>query len=201
MMVMFAKPTAINQKLTGAINNMKKNWGFTLVELLVTITIISILASIGLNTYSSAQKKARDAKRKAHLKQIVDSLESYYNDHEEYPNDSSGNIMGCGADAEEECTYGTSVFSNTTTGTIYMIQMPSDPTLGQTYYYEAFTSVGKQTKYQVYARLENANDIDIPKDEDDNSLNYGISCGVTNCNYGLSSPNMTPSEGRTLTAE
>jgi prepilin-type N-terminal cleavage/methylation domain-containing protein len=173
--------------------------GFTLVELLVTITIIAILASIGLNTYSSAQKKSRDAKRKAHLKQLTDALESYYNDHEQYPDDSSGNILGCGVNAEEECTYGTSVFSNTTPdpNTIYMIQMPADPSIGSTYYYQSFT----QTKYQIYTRLENANDIDIPTDEDDNSQNYGISCGALNCNYGLSSPNMTPSEDRTLTAE
>jgi prepilin-type N-terminal cleavage/methylation domain-containing protein len=196
-----AKPTAMIHQLTGAKGNMKR--GFTLVELLVTITIVSILASIGLNTYSSAQKKSRDAKRKAHLKQLTDAFESYYNDHEEYPNDSSGNIMGCGTDAEEECTYGASVFSNTSSepDTIYMIQMPADPSVGMTYYYEAFSVVGKQAKYQIYARLENANDIDVPKDEDDNPQNYGISCGASNCNYGLSSPNMTPETDRTLATE
>ena len=177
--------------------------GFTLVELLVTITIIAILASIGLNTYSSAQKKSRDAKRKAHIKQLQDAFESYYNDHEQYPDDSSGNILGCGVDGEEECTYGTSVFSDTTPepDSIYMIQMPADPTLGSTYYYEAFPVAGNQAKYQIYTRLENLNDIDIQTDEDDNPLNYGVSCGTANCNYGLSSPNMTPSEDRTLTAE
>jgi general secretion pathway protein G len=175
--------------------------GFTLIELLVVISIIGILANIGLNTFTSAQKKSRDTKRKAHLKQLKDSLESYYNDKEEYPNhDSDGNILGCGVDAEELCVWGETPFSNTTTNNVYMIQMPADPSLGFHYYYQSITVYGKRAKFQLYARLENTKDIDIPKDGD-NPQNYGISCGTFNCNYGISSTNTSPSEGRTLETE
>ncbi len=55
----------------------KKN-AFTLLELLVVIGIISILLALGAISYSTAQKKSRDAKRKGDLKTIQNSLEQYY---------------------------------------------------------------------------------------------------------------------------
>ncbi len=191
--------------MTYRINNQHKAKGFTLVELLVVIAIIGILASIGLNTFTSAQKKSRDAERKAHLKQLSDAFEAYYNDKGEYPDDDgSGHIMGCGADAEEECTWGTSVFSNTTPtpNTVYMIKLPQDGTVGQSYYFQSFTVSGVNTRYQLYARLENTQDVDVTKDADGNPLVYdGLSCGVKLCNYGVSSNNTTPATGRTLVLE
>ena len=190
--VTISVPNQVINVVTDIIKSMKQK-GFTLIELLIVITIIGILASIGLNSFTSAQKKSRDTKRKAHLKQLADSLESYYNDKEHYPADSNGNIIGCGTDAEEECTWGSSVFSNTDTGTIYMIQMPADPTTGLTYYYESFTNIGVITQYHLCARLENNQDISIPKDEDtDEPLVYqDTNCTYDTCNYCISSPNIS----------
>ncbi|MFC1627262.1 type II secretion system protein [Patescibacteria group bacterium] len=177
--------------------------GFTLIELLVVITIIGILANIGLNTFTSAQKKSRDAQRKGHLKQLKDALEAYYNDQGEYPDDNaSGNIMGCGADALELCTYGTSSFSNTTTDTVYMIKMPADPALGSSYYYDAIPNAVGNNSFQLYTRLENTRDIAVHKDVDDNPQVYdSLNCGTLECNYGIGSTNITPEQGRTLTTE
>ena len=55
-----------------------KNKGFTLLELLVVISIIAILVTLSISTYSTAQKKGRDSKRKSDIKQIQSSLEQYY---------------------------------------------------------------------------------------------------------------------------
>lgn len=52
------------------------SWGFTLVELLVTITIIGILSLVGYSTYSNIQKSARDTLRKAD----IDSMAAAYED-------------------------------------------------------------------------------------------------------------------------
>ncbi|MGB9883476.1 MAG: type II secretion system protein [Microgenomates group bacterium] len=51
---------------------------FTLLELLVVIGIIAILVALGTTSYSTAQKKSRDAKRKSDLKAIQNALEQYY---------------------------------------------------------------------------------------------------------------------------
>ena len=61
--------------------------GFTLIELLVVIAIIGILASIVMVSLTSAQVKARDAKRVADIKEIQLALETYYNDNQVYPTD------------------------------------------------------------------------------------------------------------------
>lgn len=59
-------------------HNMKKLVaGFTLLELLVVIGIISILIALGAVSYSTAQKKARDAKRKGDVRAIINAFEQY----------------------------------------------------------------------------------------------------------------------------
>ena len=68
--------------------------GFTLLELLVVITIIAILAAIGLGNYTRTLSRGRDAKRRADLKAIQNALEQYYVNHDNnYPSDGSGNLL------------------------------------------------------------------------------------------------------------
>ena len=55
---------------------MKK--GFTLFELLISISIIGILVALGVVSYSVAQKKARDTKRMQDMKAIQSAAEVYY---------------------------------------------------------------------------------------------------------------------------
>lgn len=52
--------------------------GFSLLELLVTVGIISILLAIGLTSYSTVQKKSRDAKRRGDLRTLQQAEEQYY---------------------------------------------------------------------------------------------------------------------------
>ena len=166
---------------------MKK--GFTLVELLVSITIIGILASIGLSTFTSAQMKSRDAKRKVHLKQLADSFEAYYNDHGQYPDDT-------------DIFWGNSFVDPDNPGTVYMDKLPADPTQGLNYDYLPEATARKS--FQIYARLENTKDIDIPKNAQGASLIYtdaAVNCGTLKCNYGKSSGNVSVSDGRTINYE
>lgn len=49
---------------------MKKQSGFTLIELMVVMAIIAILATAGLSAYTGYIKKARDTTRIADLSAI-----------------------------------------------------------------------------------------------------------------------------------
>ena len=62
-----------------------KKSGFTMIELLVVVAIIGILAGIGIASYGSANKKARDGKRKADIESIRSALEMYKADAGSYP--------------------------------------------------------------------------------------------------------------------
>lgn len=50
--------------------------GFTLVELMVVISVIAILTVIGVVIYQGQQKNARDARRKSDIKAIVNAMEA-----------------------------------------------------------------------------------------------------------------------------
>jgi prepilin-type N-terminal cleavage/methylation domain-containing protein len=56
---------------------MKKK-GFTLFELLVSISIIAILTALATISYSAAQKKARDSKRIQDMDAIQKAEEQWY---------------------------------------------------------------------------------------------------------------------------
>lgn len=54
--------------------------GFTLLEILIVIAIIGILVSIGVASYSTAQTKGRDSRRRSDLKAAQTAFEQYYAD-------------------------------------------------------------------------------------------------------------------------
>lgn len=56
----------------------RKSSGFSLVELMVVISIIAILMALGAVSYTTAQQKARDAARRTDMKALQDGFEQYY---------------------------------------------------------------------------------------------------------------------------
>lgn len=66
---------------------MKNKKGFTLVELLVVMTIIMVITIVGMVNYGNANKKSRDAKRKSDLESVRVALEMYRQDNGNYPAD------------------------------------------------------------------------------------------------------------------
>ena len=66
-------------------NFTQKTIGFTLIELLVVITIIGILATGGVVTYTSQIQKARDTTRITDVKALQAGIEQFYQDKTQYP--------------------------------------------------------------------------------------------------------------------
>jgi prepilin-type N-terminal cleavage/methylation domain-containing protein len=80
----------------------RKLAGFTLVELLVVISIISLLSSVVLSSLNTTRAKARDTKRIAFTNQVRFAIESYYNDMGYYPmiKDGVGTESVCGSQTD-----------------------------------------------------------------------------------------------------
>lgn len=124
-------------------NFFRKNSGFTLIEVLVTATIIAVLTTIAVVSYSSVNKRSRDAKRKSDLEQIRTALEFYRSDdsHPYYPSLGSG-------------SYDNATLLSVLVPT-YISQIPPDPTSTYRYSYKATNlSGGQYYGYCLSAYLE-----------------------------------------------
>ena len=61
--------------------------GFTLVELMVVMSLVVILASIGLYVQANSQTRAREAVLKEDLFRMRDAIDQYFADKNAYPPD------------------------------------------------------------------------------------------------------------------
>lgn len=120
--------------------NSMKNKGFTLLELLVVIGIIGILVSLMTVSYSSAQRSARDSRRKQDLTSIQNAMEQYYAQNGyKYP--------GCSCtDGATSCCAALTAPFNYFSGTG---AAPVDPLSTSHYVYS-----GDTTQYTVKATME-----------------------------------------------
>jgi len=59
--------------------------GFTLIELLIVVTLIIVLAGIGLSTYSTSVSRAKEAVLREDLFRMRDAIDQYNADKGTYP--------------------------------------------------------------------------------------------------------------------
>lgn len=143
--------------------------GFTLVELLIAISIISILSTIGLISYQGVQGKTRDSVRKQDLNSLATALEIYYQKNGKYV-----------VSQNQTC-------NSTDTNTFYAAigtyisggNAPKDPKTATQYCY--FSENNGQS-FRLFAKLENCSDSEIiPK----------INCQTAKWTFGVVSDNLT----------
>jgi prepilin-type N-terminal cleavage/methylation domain-containing protein len=128
--------TDIRHQTSDRISAKSETKGFTLIELMVAITILAVLATIGLTTYTKAQQTARDGKRKDDLRSVATALELYYQSQNPHVYPATGwSAMSTALDTD------------------FINQIPTDPINSSPYQY-AYTS-SSSTTYDLCARLEN----------------------------------------------
>lgn len=67
--------------------------GFTILELVIVITVIGILASMAFIGIASSQARGRDTARAADIDTLHNQLEAYYTDKGGYPNTLSTTLL------------------------------------------------------------------------------------------------------------
>lgn len=83
---------------------MKKNAGFTLIELIIVIAIISILAAITIPSYMNNVRDTRRSEATSALVQLSQAMERYYTVNYTYEGAAAG---GADTGAPAASTFGT----------------------------------------------------------------------------------------------
>jgi len=130
--------------------------GFTLIELMVVISIVGFLASSSIYMLNLARLRGRDARRLSDITIIQKALELYYDSNNKYPAMyayTSAATDGCGYNSTW-CTLETSLKP-------YLAKLPRDPLGNQTnylYYYDSDTGDNNQS-YGVMVKLESLGNV------------------------------------------
>ena len=129
---------------------LQTNKGFTLIEMLIVIAIISILASVFLVGLRGFRGGAYDSRRIADLQKMQSYLELYYTKNRAYPNVSSW----------------VSLQTELVNANLGITSIPNDPLSTQTYYYGVESSdrqgyvLGSKFSISDHASLKESTELD-----------------------------------------
>lgn len=94
--------------------------GFTLIELIIVISIIGVLMTLGIGTYAQIQRNARDTKRIADFSDLIKAIKIYQIQNNAYPGDADDSGVritnGCSSDIMDDLINGR-----------YLDRIPTDP--------------------------------------------------------------------------
>lgn len=183
---------------------IKRLRAFTVIELLIVLTIIGVLSGITIVSYNGVQQISRDNKRKGDLQAIATAYKMHYQDKKTWSFSSAelGGLANCeGFNLVGNYQCGARWFNFTGTNYVvsmadalvqnkYMTQAPLDPSLklptegisgtGAKQYMKFYCyESSKITGIVVFAHLENKNSVTTPfSDEKSAKASEFASCTV-----------------------
>lgn len=132
--------------------------GFTLIEILVTISIIAVLSAVLYATFSDGESISRDSERRANLLRVQAAIEQYRADHGRYPqrctnthNDVNADSWSGQLGSDYECDNGTNEYI---VGLIpdYLQNLPLDRQVPDTDAGYTYTVNAEGSVYKLAAR-------------------------------------------------
>ncbi len=130
---------------------MKK--GFTFLELLIVVAVMSVLGFITYTQFAEAKAKSRDVSRKSDLNEVSKAIQTYFADYGHLPQ------KGNDSDPDINSLWGKPFVD--ASGYVYMKQMPKEQYLpDKPYCYEADS---KAKIFKLFTDLESKSDPDCKK--------------------------------------
>ncbi len=165
--------------------------GFTLLELLIVISIIGILAAIVTANLMEAKAGARDAERQANIRELKNAIELYKNKYGVYPDGCNGTtnrttLKWSGQiNSSFSCADGS---NNYIVGLApeFISALPIDPKLNSAQSGYVYTTNGDKTVYKLKAmRTVETEKVDYthPLKSCDIRVGLNSSGGLINSNY------------------
>src|SRR3989338_8593710 len=146
-----------------------RNNGFTLMEILITLTIIGIILSIATLSFTSVRMDSRDGRRKTDLEEVRSALEQYKSNNNAYP--TPGSSFGL--------PFGQSGLLDSASNT-YLQRIPQDPLYPRrNYYYQT-----SGADYTLSTELENVETTPCAIPAGGNSCGTGFACNYCMGSYG-----------------
>ena len=112
---------------------MRKNKGFSLLELLVVILIIGILAAIALPQYQRAVEKTKMAEAVLNVKAIAQAQERYYILHNRYLDCKEFDALDIDIEGSSDCIYSGECACRKTSNFIYLTSNHQGNTIAQAF--------------------------------------------------------------------
>jgi len=137
-----------------------KKAGFTIIELMIVITIIGILSAISVVALNQIRKDSRDSKKITDLERIQTALEFYFMDNHNYPDihiengeDLYNHILGlnnysalCGEGFKNSCDNLEKVYMG-------IIPVPLSIPSYSGFYYQKINNI-EEPSYKIFFHLE-----------------------------------------------
>ncbi len=142
------------------------------MELMIAVSIVAIIAAVGITSFSQSQKLARDSRRKQDLRSIAVALELFYQKNGRYPCSGTNWTTSSASTWLTDSNSSNCNGSNLNISPDYISSLPKDPTgtnghspwsSGQRGYGylstdSAFNTCAQGSYYILVTQLENSSD-------------------------------------------